>query len=392
MERLLITCLMAILLTFPTSSFAKKADKGAAAPPPVLPVEVITVKKEPIPIWLEFTGKTVASKRVEVRARVTGILEKVFFEEGTFVKQGTPLFEIEKNSYSDDLNRAKAQYKRDKATLKLATANVKRFEPLVEEGLAPRITLEEYQAKQNELMAAVEADKASIRTAKLNLSYTTVRAPISGIISRLNVDVGNVVGFGEKTVLTTIVANDPMYAYFSPTEEEVRIIRKFASKKVLDAQLRVPTQLNILESTRFPGKVDFTDNRVNPMTGTITMRAVVANPEHQLLEGTFVYVNIFVSDKIPLIMIPPNSVLEDQRGSFVYTVNGDNKTEKTYIKRGLEGRQYLEIREGLDDGAQIVVSGLTKLRPGMSVKAQDVTTTKGVMAILKKAKLVIDKE
>jgi len=390
---ILIICLMAILLSFPTTGFTKKQkETKTRATAPALPVDVIVVKKEPIPIWLEFTGKTEASKRIEVRARVTGILEKVLFQEGAFVEKGEPLFEIEKNSYLDDLHQAQARRKRDQATLDLATANVKRFEPLVAEGLAPRLTLEEYQAKKNELLATLEANDAVIRTAKLNLSYTTVRAPISGRISRLNVDIGNVVGFGEKTVLTTMVSDDPMYAYFKPTEEEFQIIRKFASQKVLDAHLRVPSQLRIIKRKPFTGKVDFTDNRVDAMTGTITMRVVVANPEHRLLEGTFVYADIFVTDKIPFLMVPPNVVLEDQQGGFVYVVDEKNQAKRVNIKRGFEGRHYLEINKGLDNGAQVIISALTKLRPGMKVAAKDTTATKGVMAVLKSKNMGGEKE
>ena len=392
MKRPLIVMLTAIMLSLSVAGFCK--DKKAAPVPekPALPVEVIVVKKEPIPIWLEFTGKTEASKRVEIRARVTGVLERVLFKEGTLVKKGEPLFEIEKDRYIDDLNQAQAKRKRDQATLDLATANVKRFEPLVAEGLAPRLTLEEYQAKRNELLATLEANNAVIRTAKLNLSYTTVRAPISGRISRLNVDIGNIVGFGEKTVLTSMVADDPMYAYFRPTEEEYQIISKFASKKMLDARVRVPSQLNLIKREPFTGTVDFADNRIDSMTGTITMRAVVTNPEHQLLEGTFVYADIFVTDQRSFLMVPPNVVLEDQQGSFIYTVNEKNQAQRVNINRGFEGRNYLEITKGLADGAQVIVSALTKLRPEMTVSAKDVTATKGVMAILKKAGMAGEKE
>ena len=384
--------LTTIMLSLPVAGLCKNKEKTPPPEKPALPVEVIVVKKEPIPIWLEFTGKTEASKRIEVRARVTGILEKVLFQEGTFVKKNAPLFEIEKDSYLDDLHQAQARRKRDQATLDLATANVKRFEPLVAEGLAPRLTLEEYQAKKNELLATLEANNAVIRTAKLNLSYTTVRAPISGRIGRLNVDVGNIVGFGEKTVLTTMVSDDPMYAYFRPTEEEFQIIQKFASKKVLDAHVRVPSQLNIFKREAFTGKVDFADNRVDSMTGTITMRASVSNPEYKLMEGTFIYADIFLTDQISFLMVPPHVVLEDQQGGFIYVVDEKSQAKRINVKRGFEGRHYLEIKEGLDDGAQVIISSLTKLRPKITITAKDVTATKGVMAIMKKAKMSGEKQ
>ena len=389
---MMIILLSAFMLTTPKTGFCK--DKKTAPPPkrPALAVEVIVVKKEPMPIWLEFTGKTEASKQVEVRARVTGVLENVLFQEGALVEKGAPLFKIEKDAYLDDLEQAQAKRERDQATLDLATANVKRFEPLVAEGLAPRLTLEEYQAKRNELIATVKADEAGIRNARLYLGYTTVRAPISGRISRLHVDIGNLVGLGDKTLLTTMVSDDPIYAYFHPTEEEFQIIRKFAAKEVLDARVRVPSQLKIIKREPFKGHVSFTDNRIDSMTGTITMRATVDNPEHKLLEGTFVYADILVTDKIPFMMIPPNSVLEDQQGSFVYAVDEKKQAKRVNVKRGFEGRLYLEIMQGLDDGDRIIISSLTKIRPGMAIAAKDVTATKGVMAIMKKADMTASME
>ena len=392
MKRRLIIIITAILLTVPIAGFCKDKKKAPAPKRPPLPVEVIVVKKEPVPIWFEFTGKTEASKRVEVRARVTGVLENVLFQEGSLVEKGEPLFKIEKDSYLDDLEQAQAKRERAQATLDLATANVKRFEPLVAEGLAPRLTLEEYQAKRNELIAMVKADEAGIRSARLYLSYATVRAPISGRISRLNVDVGNIVGFGEKTLLTTMVSDDPIYAYFHPTEEEFQIMLKLASKEILDARVRVPSQLNIIERKPLKGQVSFTDNRIDSMTGTITMRATVANPEHKLLEGTFVYADIFVTDQISFLMVPPNVVLEDQQGSFLYVVDEKSRAKRINVERGFEGRHYLSIKKGLDDGAQVVISALTKLRPGMEITPKDVTAEKGVMAVMKKAGMTGDEE
>jgi RND family efflux transporter MFP subunit len=351
------------------------------------------VKKEPVPIWVEYTGKTAASKRIEVRARVAGILEKVLFTEGAFVEKGQKLFEIEKDTYEQALHQAQAKREMDQATLDLALADVKRYEPLVEEGLAPRATLEQYMAKRNELIALVKADEAAIRDAKLNLSYTDVLAPISGTISRMFVDVGNIVGFGENTLLTTMVSDDPMYAYFNPTEEEFQHMRKFGSKDKLTTIVRLPgVHSEHLKRGPFKGHLSFSDNRVNSMTGTITMRATVDNPDHYLLEGTFVYVEVFVTDEYPFMMVPPQVVLEDQRGSFLYVVDTNNQVNRVDVKRGYEGRYFLNINEGLEDGDKVVVSSLQTIRPDMKVTPTDVTAEKGVMAVLKKYQMAEDKE
>jgi RND family efflux transporter MFP subunit len=393
-RKIVLTLLAAIFTITLTGCSDSKKDQQAAPPePPPIPVEMIVVKKEPMPIWQEYTGKTEASKRIEVRARVAGILEKVLFTEGTFVEKGQKLFEIQKDTYEQALQQARAKREMDEATLDLALADVKRYEPLVEEGLAPRATLEQYMARRNELIAVVKADEAAIRDAKLNLSYTDVKAPISGTISRLFVDVGNIVGFGEKTVLTTMVSNDPMYAYFNPTEEDFQILRKFGSKDKLDAIVRLPGgQSKDLKRGPFKGQVSFSDNRVNSMTGTITMRATIDNPDFNLLEGTFVYVNVFITDEYPLMMVPPQVVLEDQRGSFLYTIDKNNQVNRVDIQRGYEGRYFLYIKEGLEDGDKVVVSSLQTIRPDMKVTPTDVTAEKGVMAVFKKHQMAEDKE
>lgn len=384
MKRKIFHILLSALLLL--SFFACSEEKITAPPPepPPLNVEAITVKTESIPIWLEYTGKTEASKRIEVRARVAGILQEVFFTEGTFVEKGQKLFEIEKDSFQQALQQARSKRDRDQATLDLAIADVKRYKPLVAEGLAPRATLEQYQARRNEYIAVVEGDEAGIRDAELNLSYTDVLAPISGRISRLRVDVGNIVGFSEKTLLTTMVSDDPMYAYFNPTEEEFQIMRKYGSQDVLDTVVRIPGKIRHIKRGPFKGSVSFSDNRVDSMTGTITMRATVANPDHDLLEGMFVYVEAFVSDQYPFMVVPPQVVLEDQRGSFLYVVDENSTAKRVDVERGYEGRYYLQIKKGLNDGDRVIVSAIPKLRPDIKVAATDVTADKGVAAVMKK--------
>jgi len=362
----------------------EQVPKKEAAP---LAVEYLTIHKEPIPIWLEYTGKTEAAKRVEVRARVAGALEKVLFTEGDHVDQGQKLFTIEQTTYQAALDQALAKRELDNASLQLARADVARYRPLVAEDLAPRATLEQYQAKVAELRAKIKADEAAIREARLNLSYTEITAPITGVISRSYVDVGNIVGYGDKTLLTTIVADDPMYAYFNPPEEQFQIMRQYKSRDVLAARVRVPATRSIIKRGPYKGHVDFGDNRVDRMTGTISMRAVVENPKHDLLEGTFVYVDVFVTDKIPFFMVPPRAILEDQQGSFVYTLDENNTAKRINVKRGFEGRLYVQIKEGLTDGDRLIISALARIKPGIKVTPKDVSDQKGIMAAMKKEQM-----
>ncbi|BHH85393.1 efflux RND transporter periplasmic adaptor subunit [Desulforhopalus sp. 52FAK] len=372
----------------------EKNEQAAERPaPPPVPVNVVTVAKENVPIWIEYTGKTEASQRVEVRARVSGKLEEILFTEGDQVEKGQKLFVIEKSSYEAVVAQAKAKKEADEASLNLAIADVERYRPLVAEGLAPRVTLEQNEARVAELRAAIKADEAAIDDALLNLSYTDVVAPISGKISRKNIDVGNIVGFSEKTLLTTVIADNPMHAYFSPNEEQYQLVQTYKSKDKLDARVTVPNSYKkLLDRGVFKGFVDFNDNQADPMTGTITMRATVENPESQLFEGTFVYVELFVTDKAEFLMLIPSVIQDDQRGSYVYVVDENNSAKRVDIKRGMETRNYAVVSKGLEGGERVITSGLAKIRPGAKVEPTDVTATESVMAIMQKDQMIPEKE
>lgn len=371
----------------------EKAQQVERPAPPPIPVKTITAAVENVPIWIEYTGKTEASQKVEVRARVSGKLEEILFEEGDTVEKGQKLFVIEKASYEAAVDQAKAKKEADQASLNLAIADVERYKPLVAEGLAPRVTLEQNEARVAELKAAIKADQAAVDDALLNLSYTDVVSPIAGKISRKNIDVGNIVGFSEKTLLTTVIADDPMHAYFSPNEEQYQLVERYKSKDKLDARVTVPNSYKkLLDRPVFKGYVDFNDNQADPMTGTITMRATVANPDSQLFEGTFVYVEVFVTDKAEFLMVTPSVIQDDQRGSFVYVVDENNEAQRVDVKRGMESRHYAIIAKGLEGGEKVIISGLAKIRPGTKVEPTDVTATESVMALMQKDEMIPEKE
>lgn len=385
---LILTGLCSVLLLGCSEEKQGKAQQQTPQEPPPVPVEYIVVEQDNVPIWVEFTGKTEASSRIEIRARVAGKLEEAFFKEGEYVKKGEKLFSIEPTSYEAALEKAKAALESNKASLALAKADVKRYEPLVRDGLAPRATLEQYMAREAELAAAIKSDLAQISDAELNLSYTEVLAPISGKIGRKLIDVGNIVGYGGQTVLTTIVANDPMYAYFSPAEHAYQLMSKFKKQDVMIAHARVPdSDDGLLKRTVYKGKVGFNDNVVDKNTGTITMRAEVENPDQDLLEGTFVYVEVYITDEAPLLMVSPAAVQEDQLGSFIYVVDGE-KAKRVNIERGYETRHYLVVPKGIKAGDKVIISGLAKIREGRKVSPTDVTAEKGVMAIMKKQDMI----
>ena len=371
-----------------TACEEKKAPTGPKAPPP-LDVKSITVHKKNFPIWLQYTGMTKATSDLEIRARVSGRLQKVYFHDGDVVQEGQKLFKIEQTQYIANLNQAKSKKKKDTASLRLAKTDVQRYIPLVKDGLAPRATLEQYQAKEQELQAQILSDDASISNAQLELSYTIVKAPVSGKVSARRVDRGNLVGYGESTLLTTITQVSSIYAYFSPSERDVQRIMKFRSQKKLPAFIEVRgSGEDILKRKRLDGYVDFTNNTVDPLTSTISMRATIDNHELSVYPGTFVYINIFVTDKFKFIMVPPQAVQEDQMGKFVYVVDKDNKAKKSYIKSSISSRYYVTVRKGLEDGDKVIINGMMKLRAGRSVNAKDMTETLGMDAVLKKNNLI----
>ncbi|WP_345978132.1 efflux RND transporter periplasmic adaptor subunit [Sulfurimonas sp. HSL3-7] len=370
---------------------AEEKTETAAKTPPPLNVETVTVHKKKLPLWMQYTGMTKASSDQEIRARVSGRLEKIYFRDGAYVKEGDRLFLIEQSEYKSNLRSAKAKKQRDLASLALAKADMNRYRPLVKDGLAPRATLEEYEAKYGELLATVEADNAAIQNAELALSYTRITAPVSGQVSARRVDVGNLVGYGESTLLTTILQSDKIYAYFSPSESDVQKIYKFRSRKKLPAFIEVRGQgEDVLKRKRLDGYVDFANNTVDPLTSTISMRATIDNRGRSVYPGTFVYINVFVTDEFDFIMVPPQAVFEDQLGKFVYTVDADSTTKRTSVTTNYSSRYYTGIAEGLHDGDRVVISGLMKVKDGRLLEPTDVTETKGIVAVMKAHKLIPD--
>ena len=387
-QKYIVSIVLSVSLLFLSGCSEEKKAKIPKAPPP-LNVETVTVEKKKFPMWVQFTGTTKAVSDQEIRARVSGRLEKRFFEDGVHVNKGDKLFLIEQSQYKSNLDEAKSQKQKDEAALALSKADVKRYQPLVKEGLAARSTLEQYEAKRDALYASIAADESAIQNATLQLSYTTVIAPISGQIGARKVDVGNLVGYGESTLLATIVKTDKIYTYFSPSEKEAQKIYKFKSRDKLPAFIEVRGQgKDIFKRKRLDGFVDFTNNTVDPLTSTVSMRATIENKDKTVFPGTFVYINVFITDKYEFVMVPPQAILEDQLGKFVYTVDENSSAKRTGIEPGFSTRYYTSIYKGLKSGDKVVISGLVKIQNGKKLAPKDVTDKKGVEAVLKEHNLI----
>jgi RND family efflux transporter MFP subunit len=379
---------LSVFLLFLVGCGEEKQAEAPKAPPPLI-VETVTVQKKIYPVWMQYTGMTKAISDQEIRARVAGRLEQRYFEDGAYVKEGDKLFLIEQSQYQSNLDAARSKKEKDQAALALAKADVKRYQPLVKEGLAARSKLEQYEAKRDAFIASIAADDAAIRNAELELSYTLITAPISGQVSARRVDVGNLVGYSESTLLVTIVQTDKIYAYFSPSERDTQMIYKFRSREDLPAFIEVRGQgEDIFKRKRLDGVVDFTNNIVDPLTSTVSMRATMDNKDKTVYPGTFVYINVFVTDKYKFSMVPPQAILEDQLGKFVYTVDANSTAKRTSVKIGMSSRLYANISSGLNDGDRVVISGLVKIRAGRLLAPKDMTETKGAIAIMKNNDLI----
>jgi len=340
---------------------------------PKTAVDVYTLKKETLPIWIEFSGKTEAYNDVAVLARVKGTLEKIYFKAGDHVKKGDLLYKIEESEYRAILNQKEASKKKNQASLKLAISSLERYKPLVEKELATREKLDQLIAQKEEIEALIKADESAIAQAKLNLDYTEVRASIDGTIGKNLIDVGNVVGSSaDNSKLADIIQYNPLYANFSPSGKDVTLINRYKSEEYPKVKVYIPSQ-NKADVLMHDGAIDYIDSKTNESTGTVAMRALIQNPNYTLRAGTFVQIKLFLSDQIPLFALSPNNVMENQLGSYLFVVNEQGILETKQVKVTFSTKEMLIIDyESLKEGDKIVVSPLAKLQKGQAVIVKDV--------------------
>jgi len=334
----------------------------------LLSVNVHTLKKETYPLWVNFTGKTQAVDEVMVISRVSGELQERRFSPGENVKKGQILFVIDKSEYQAVWDQKKAILQKDKASLNLAIANVNRYRPLVEEQLAPREKLDELVATQKQLEATIKADEAALEAATLDLEYCDVKANIDGVVGKELVLIGNIVNVG--TELTQIVQTDHLYVNINPSAHEVGLLNKYKSNE----KPKVKVYLNSAKRMKIEldGQIDFTDTVTNTTTGTVAMRAKVANPEHLLFPGTFVEMKLFVSDQIPILALHPDQISQNQQGEYVFVVDKNETLHIKQIKSSYSNNDLAVIEQGLKEGDRVIVGTIHGLREGMQVQTTEV--------------------
>jgi membrane fusion protein (multidrug efflux system) len=394
--------------------------KTAAAPPPPTEVVVAVVEQRRVAIVRELTARTEAVPTVEIRARVSGVLEQVLFREGTEVKEGQTLFVLQQEEYraaletakaqlakaqadltrardASVIDRAKAQLAQRQADLEKARQDVNRYRPLAEARAIPQQDLDTSvaaekvasaavdtfaaQLKDTELSqrtqiqlaeAAVESGKAAVTQAELNLGYTTIRSPITGIAGKVNVDRGNLVGKAEPTLLTTVSSVHPIYVDFSVAEADYL---RMAPRVKLDPQGRVQEgqfrlELFLTDDRPLPhkGRLVFVDRAVDARTGTIAVRAEFPNPDKIIRPGQFARVRGVVEERPNAVLVPQRAVQEQQGTRTTLVVEGD-KVALRPVKLDERIGDFFVVTEGLKPGERVVVEGVQRVRPGMQVKA-----------------------
>jgi multidrug efflux system membrane fusion protein len=344
----------------------------AAATPPV-DVNAAPVLVKSIRQWDEFSGRIASTDAVEVRTRVSGYIERIAFKDGDEVKQGDLLFVIDRRPYKAAYDSAFAKLERTRAAAQLARVQEERARALIVTNAIPRGELDTRRAALNQREAEVRADEADLEIAKLNLSFTEVRSPISGRIGRAMLTVGNLAQ-ADQSVLTNVVSQNPVYIYFQPDEQTY--LRYLALSRTGERQNTAnPVRIALASDTTFPyaGTVDFINNQVDPATGTITLRAVVPNPDRILVPGLYARVQLEGSAEFDAMLVDDKAILTDQDRKYVYVIGANNDAvRKDVVLSGFFNGLRI-VQAGLSQNDNVIVSGVQKIfSSGMPVNASKV--------------------
>ena len=379
--RYAIFLLLAAALALQTGCESKQATTPA---PPKVTVSLPIVQE--IIEWDEYTGRLEATENVEVRARVSGYLQSIHFTDGAIVKKGDLLFVIDPRPYQAEVDRVTAELQLAQARLELAKSDYVRAQKLLQFRAISQEEADTRAATERQAQESVEAGRANVKAAKLNVEFTRVTAPITGRISRKLVTEGNLIngGTAESTLLTTIVSMDPIYVYF---EADERSYLKYArlsqnGKGPSSRQAKSPVYLALADEKGFPrkGYIDFVDNRLDPKTGTMAGRAVFSNSDLALTPGLFARVRLQGSTSYEAVLVPDEAIGSDQAQKFVFVMNGDNTVEYRMVQLGPLVHGFRVIREGLKIDDWLIVSGIQRAKAGLKVSPErrDISVSKQV--------------
>jgi RND family efflux transporter MFP subunit len=373
-QKWIVVLLMGIALLTTFLGCSKKTP----VQPPGPEVTVAQPLQKNVRRFYDLTGNTEAIEMVDIRARVEGFLEKVHFKDGVNVKEGDVLFTIEQEVFIADVEQAKAVLESNNAESRRAQADLDRVKIAVETGAVSEQEVDLKRADRDIAVASVAQAKALLKQAELQLSYTTITSPVTGRISRRYVDKGNLVGSGEKTLLTRVVAFDPIYVYSNISETLLSQMLKKAGKTSQErSEAKLKFNIGLATEEGFPheGLIDFVDNRLDETTGTVQIRGVVPNENRLLYPGMFVRIRIPSIQETQSLLVYEKAIGTDLGGKFILIVGKDNIVERRYVKLGQLYEDMRVIEKGLEETDRYIYKGIQRARPGMPVTPKEESET-----------------
>ena len=355
-------------------------EKPAPPAPPPPPVKVATVLQKDVPIYLEAIGQTRGSTEIEVRARVGGFIQTINFAEGTAVRKGQLLYTIDPSPFEATLAQAKGALAGTEADLARAKQDVARYEPLARENAIPREQLETAVSVQRAAEAAVQAARATVQRAEIDLGYTRVYAPEAGLVGKTEVYPGTLVGQGQNNLLTHISQIASIHVRFTlPERDYLRLARRQVDQGTTSEAPQRPLELVLADGTMHPatGKLVFVDRNVDPETGTILMEAAFPNPNAIVRPGQYARIRAVVEQKAGAILVPQRAVTELQGIYNVAVVDNSDTVEIRMVTPGQRLASLWVIDAGLKAGDRVIVEGVQKVRPGSKVKPEIVQIQDG---------------
>jgi len=333
-------------------------------PPPAVPVTAAEVLVRDQPVYLEYIGQTLGAQDVEIRARVEGFLESVDFAEGTFVKKGVLLYTIDGRPFQAALARAAGEEAQRRAAWEKANRDVERFGPLWEKNAISRQQYDDALAAREGAAANLEAAKADVDSARIELGYTRIYSPLDGIAGKTEVKAGNLVGRGQSTLLTTISSVDPIHVRFSISEQDYLAWRRQSTPAERPREEQDIFELILSDGTVHPrrGRAVFADRQVDPTTGTFMLEVAFANPDNILRPGQFGRVRFALQTIAQAVLVPQRAVQELQANYSVFVVSEDNQAEIRKVTLGPRAGNFFVVEAGLQAGEKIVVEGSQKLQ------------------------------
>lgn len=354
----------AITLRYMSASISKFMQDRANKNRPAPSVQVEEIGEKSVIKTFEAPGRVTSKYQVNVLARIAGYLQKSYFNEGDYVKQGQVLFLIEPTEFKNTSNVAQANVKNMKAQLEYAEKQLARASELVAKDYIAKSKYDEILAQRDSLKAQLASAQAAYDDSQRNLGYTMVKSPVNGKVGIISVTIGNYVS-PSSGALTTINSTEPMYVTFPLDSADFNILSE--ADKANNKNRKVELFFNSGEKYEFDGVQDFQDNKIDQSTGTVTLRATFKNPNDQLLHGDFVTVKLYSNNEVNVPVVHQSAVMENQAGKYVYKIDEKNLPQLTYIKTGEHVGDFWIVTEGLKTGDKIITDGLQKVVPGHPV-------------------------